>query len=153
MVEPREILGLIPNGLYLIGVRTEANTFIYTGSWLTQASFDPCLIAAAVRRTHDGHAMIREAGAFTVNLLGKAQLDLARVGFGNQENRLQGLNWKLCPVVGAPMVLDALGYLGCRVVHWVEGGDHDIVVAEAVVAERFRDGELLTIHDTPWTYS
>ncbi len=36
---------------------------------------------------------------------------------------------------------------------WVEGGDHDIVIAEAVVAESFREGDLLNIHDTPWTYS
>ena len=59
MIEPRELLGLIPNGLYLIGVRTESAKFIYTGSWLTQASFEPCLIATAVRRTHEGHGMIR----------------------------------------------------------------------------------------------
>ncbi len=80
MIEPRELLGLIPHGLYLIGVRTEAGKFIYTGSWLTQASFEPCLIATAVRRTHEGHEMIKEAGAFTVSFLGKSQLELARVG-------------------------------------------------------------------------
>jgi len=38
-------------------------------------------------------------------------------------------------------------------VKWVEGGDHDLALAEAVIAESFRDGELLNIHDTPWTYS
>jgi flavin reductase (DIM6/NTAB) family NADH-FMN oxidoreductase RutF len=153
MIEPRELLGLIPHGLYLIGVRTETSKFIYTGSWLTQASFEPCLIATAVRRTHEGHDMIKEAGAFTVSFLEKGQLELARVGFGNPEDRFEGLDWKNCPETGAPVVVDALGYIGCRVAHWVEGGDHDIVVAEAVIAESFRDGELLTIHDTPWTYS
>ena len=153
MIEPRELLGLIPHGLYLIGVKTESSRFIYTGSWLTQASFEPCLIATAVRRTHEGHELIHEAGAFTVNLLAKGQLDLARVGFGNSEDRFEGLECKECPETGAPVVLDALGYLGCQVVHWVECGDHDLVVAEAVIAESFRDGELLNIHDTPWTYS
>jgi flavin reductase (DIM6/NTAB) family NADH-FMN oxidoreductase RutF len=97
--------------------------------------------------------MIHEAGAFTVSFLGKGQLELARVGFGNPEDRFEGLRWKNCPEIEAPVALDALGYIGCRVVHWLEGGDHDIVVAEAVVAERFREGELLNIHDTPWTYS
>jgi flavin reductase (DIM6/NTAB) family NADH-FMN oxidoreductase RutF len=153
MSEPREMLGLIPNGLFLIGVRTDQRKFIYTGSWLTQASFEPCLIATAVRRTHEGHGMIRESGAFTVSFLGKDQLELAKVGFSNPDDRFEGLDWKNCPETGAPVANDALGYVGCRVKHWVEGGDHDIVVAEAVIAESFRDGELLTIHDTPWTYS
>jgi flavin reductase (DIM6/NTAB) family NADH-FMN oxidoreductase RutF len=153
MTEPRELLSLIPHGLYLVGVRTENSKFIYTGSWLTQASFEPCLIAAAIRRTHEGHAMIRESGMFTVSFLGKGQLELARVGFGNPEDRFEGLNWKNCPKTGAPVALDALGYIGCRVVDWVDGGDHDLVVAEATIAESFRRGGLLNIHDTPWTYS
>ena len=153
MSEPREMLGLIPNGLFLIGVRTDQRKFIYTGSWLTQASFEPCLIATAVRRTHEGHGMIKDSGAFTVNFLDKGQLELAKVGFSNPDDRFEGLDWKNCPETGAPVANDALGYVGCRVKHWVEGGDHDIVVAEAVIAESFRDGELLTIHDTPWTYS
>ena len=153
MVEPREMLGLIPHGLYLIGVQTESSRFIYTGSWLTQCSFEPCQIVIAVRRTHEGHALIQEAGAFTVNFLAKGQLDLARVGFGNPEDRFKGLDWKACPETGAPVVLDALGYIGCRLVKWIEGGDHDLALAETVIAEQFREGELLNIHDTPWTYS
>jgi len=153
MVEPREMLSLIPHGLYLIGVQTGSSSFIFTGSWLTQCSFEPCLIAAAVRRTHEGHAAIQEAGAFTVNFLAAGQLELARVGFANPDDRLVGLNWKPCPETGAPVVLDALGFIGCRLVNWIEGGDHDLAIAEAIVAERFREGELLNIHDTPWRYS
>ena len=153
MVEPGELLGLIPHGLYLIGVRTEASRFIYTGSWLTKASVEPCLIATAVSRTHEGHEMIHEAGAFTVSFLAKGQLELARVGFGNPEDRFEGLDWKTCPEIGAPVVNGALGYIGCRVVRWVECGDHDIVIAEAVISESSREGELLNIHDMPRTYS
>ena len=78
MVEPRQLLGLIPHGLYLIGVQTDTDRFIYTSSWLTQASFEPCLIVTAVRQNHPGSAMIQEAGAFSVNFLAAGQLDLAR---------------------------------------------------------------------------
>ena len=153
MSEPREILSLIPHGLYLIGVRADSGTFLYTASWLTQASFEPCLIATAVRRTHEGSELIQEAQAFTVNFLPKGQLDLARVGFANPEDRLFQVRWKECPKTGAPVVLDAVAYLGCKLVRWIEGGDHDIALAEVVHSERFTDGELLTIQETPWTYS
>jgi len=153
MIAPRQLMGLVPHGLYLIGVQTDTERFIYTGSWLTQASFEPCLIVTAVRRNHPGGAMIQEAGAFSVNFLAAGQLDLARVGFGNPDDRFAGLEWKQCPETGAPIVLEAIGYLGCRLVRWIEGGDHDLALAEAVTAEQFREGELLNIHDTPWTYS
>jgi flavin reductase (DIM6/NTAB) family NADH-FMN oxidoreductase RutF len=153
MSQEREILSLIPHGLYLVGVRAESGTFLYTASWLTQASIDPLLIATAVRRTHDGHDLIQEARAFTVNLLPKGQLDLARVGFANPEDRLFQVRWKECPHTGAPVVLDSLAYLACRLVRWVDCGDHDLAVAEVVGSERFAEGELLTIQETPWTYS
>jgi len=153
MDEPREIFRLIPHGLYLVGVSTGDETFLYTASWLTQASFEPPLIVTGIRRTHAGHTLIKQAGAFAVSFLGKGQLDLARVGFANPDDRLQQILWKECPVTGAPVVLDALAYLGCRVQQWVECGDHDLVVAEAVVADRMTEGETLTIRETPWTYS
>ena len=153
MVEPREFLSLLPHGLYLIGVQREPDGYIYTASWLTQASFQPCLIATAVRTNHDGHTLIRSTGEFTVNFLPAGGIELARLGFGKPDNRLVGVRWRPCPETGAPVVMSALGYLGCRVVRWVEGGDHDVVLAEAVIAERFREGKLLNIHDTPWSYS
>ena len=153
MTEPRELFSLIPHGLYLIGVRAEEETYLYTASWLTQASFEPCLIVTAVRRTHEGNQLLKQAKSFSVNFLPKGQLELARVGFANPDDRLFQVRWKECPKTGAPVVLDALGYVGCKLVQWIEGGDHDLVLAEAIVAEKFTDGELLTIHDTPWTYS
>ena len=41
MIEPREILSLIPHGLYVIGVRAPSESYLYTASWLTQMSFEP----------------------------------------------------------------------------------------------------------------
>jgi len=149
----RELLRLVPHGLYLVGVAAGEERYLYTASWLTQASFEPRLIVTAVRREHRGHRLIREAGAFSVCFLGREQQELAHHGFTAGGDRLAGLAWKACPETGAPVVLDCLGYLGCRVRGWLEGGDHDLVLAEVVAAERFREGELLTVADTPWSYA
>jgi flavin reductase (DIM6/NTAB) family NADH-FMN oxidoreductase RutF len=109
-------------------------------------------VATAVRRSHPGHRLISEAWSFAVSFVGADRQDLARVGFAEPGDRLEGLDWSECPRTLAPVVNEALGYIGCEVRHWVEGGDHDLVVAEVVVSRRFRQGQLLTIHDTPWTY-
>lgn len=146
------LLGLVPHGLYLVGVDTGAERFLYTASWLTQASFSPRLIVTAVRRDHRGHRLIREAGAFAVSLLGRDQQRLAELGFRGSGDRLDRVAWHPCPVTGAPVVEEALGYLGCRVRGWLEGGDHDLVMAEVAAGEVFRDGDLLTVGMTPWSY-
>ena len=106
MIEPRELLGLIPHGLYLFGVRTETSKFIYTGSWLTQASFEPPLVVTAVRRRHRGHRLIHDAGAFAVSFLEQGQLELAKVGFGTPGVRLAEVRRRECPVTGAAVVSD-----------------------------------------------
>ncbi|HHQ47861.1 MAG TPA: flavin reductase family protein [Acidobacteria bacterium] len=146
------LLGLVPHGLYLVGVSTGAERFLYTASWLTQASFTPRLIVTAVRRDHRGHRLIGEAGAFAVSFLGRDRQDLAEHGFRAGGDRLEGLPWHPCPVTGAPVVEAALGYLGCRVVRWLEGGDHDLVLAEVVTGELFNEDDLLTVAMTPWSY-
>jgi len=147
------LLQAIPHGLYLVGVDTGRERFLYTASWLTQASFEPRLIITAVRRDHRGHRLIREAGAFAVSFLGRDQVELAELGFRGEGDRMGAFSWHTCPVTGAPVVEGTLGYLGCRVRGWTEGGDHDLVLAEVVTAEVFRDGSLLTMDRTPWSYA
>lgn len=146
------LLGLIPHGLYLVGVDAGRERFLYTASWLTQASFEPRLIVTAVRRDHRGHRLIREVGAFAVSFLAEDQLELAEHGFRGGGDRLDGLHWHSCPVTGAPVAGDTLGYLGCRVQRWIDGGDHDLVLAEVVAARVFREGPLLALDRTPWSY-
>jgi len=149
----RSLLQLVPHGLYLVGVAAGEERFLYTASWLTQASFEPRLLVTAVRRDHRGHRLIREAGAFAVSFPGREQQELARHGFTTAGDRLEGLAWRPCPSTGAPVLPDTLGFLGCRVQGWLEGGDHDLVLAEVVAAERFREGKLLTVDATPWSYA
>jgi len=146
------LLGQLPHGLYLVGVDTGSERFLYTASWLTQASFAPRLIVTAVRRDHRGHRLIREAGAFAVSFLGREQQQLAELGFREAGDRLRRVAWHPCPVTGAPVVETTLGYVGCRVRSWLEGGDHDLVLAEVVTGEVFRGGDLLTVAMTPWSY-
>ncbi len=146
------LLGLVPHGLYLVGVDTGTERFLYTASWLTQASFEPRLIVTAVRRDHRGHRLIHEAGAFAVSFLAEDQMELAELGFRGGGDRFDRLDWRSCPVTGGPVVEGTLGYLGCRVRRWIDGGDHDLVLAEVAAAELFRDGPILTVAMTPWSY-
>ena len=50
-------------------------------NWLSQASFDPPLIMAAVKSDSDTHPLIERTAAFAVNVLGEDQLDIGKAFF------------------------------------------------------------------------
>ncbi|MCC6446309.1 MAG: flavin reductase [Armatimonadetes bacterium] len=144
----------IPYGLYVVGVTSGSEVNAFTASWLSQCSFQPPLLMMAVKAGTSSHTMIRESKVFAVNLLGKDQKKLAehftrpvsRIGnkFGEVAFRTE--------VTGAPVLEEAIGNLECEVRHFLEGGDHSIVVAEVIAASVREDAELLDLEETGWHY-
>ena len=58
----------IPNALCLVGSRSGDEWNGMTQSWVTQVSMDPVLIAIAVDRKAVTNRLVRDGGAFSVNL-------------------------------------------------------------------------------------
>jgi flavin reductase (DIM6/NTAB) family NADH-FMN oxidoreductase RutF len=91
-------------------------------------------------RTHD---LIAAAGAFAVHPLGKEHAPLVRqLGFRSAHDKpakLDGLVWHPGET-GSPLLADTLGYVECRVVGTLDGGDMTLFLGE-VVAGEWRGGE------------
>jgi flavin reductase (DIM6/NTAB) family NADH-FMN oxidoreductase RutF len=149
----RIALRRIPYGLYVVTTALDGEWNGFTGSWLTQASFEPPLLALAIRRDSTSFRMIAASGVLVVNWIRKTDRDLAerffkpvrRVGdkFGDLACRMGA--------TGAPILDRALAYADCRVAHVWEGGDHALVVAE-IVDLATGEGDALLVSDTPWSY-
>lgn len=127
-----------------------------TLNWLTQVSFDPPLLAAAVENDAHSLKLVREGGVFTVNIParedGKALLEIfvrpqRRVG-----DKLGGVAFRTA-VTGAPILEAATGYLECRVRELIRTGDHTLVVGEVVEAGLISDRAPITMADTGWHYA
>jgi flavin reductase (DIM6/NTAB) family NADH-FMN oxidoreductase RutF len=129
---------MIPYGLYVLTVNgKDGRVSAATINWLTQTSFNPPLIALGVKADSQAHELVKEAGAFVVNILGKGQQAAAFAFFKPAE--LQGSTISGEPfhngVTGAPILDNAPAYLECRLVTTVEGkGDHSVFVAEVIEA-------------------
>lgn len=127
----------------------------FTGSWMTQVSFTPPLIALGVKKDAGSLEMIKATNAFTVNFLAKDQKALAehfikpasKVG-----DKLSTIRHRIGKT-GAPILEEGAGYLECEV-REIAGadGDHAVVIAEVVEAAILRDEPPLTILDTGWHY-
>jgi flavin reductase (DIM6/NTAB) family NADH-FMN oxidoreductase RutF len=106
-------------------------------NWLTQASFEPPLIVAAVKADSDSHRLIERTGVFAVNVLGQDQLDLGKAFFRTstvEGDTINGYRFERGPQTGAPLLLDLPYWFEARVTDTIKGGDHTVFVAEVVNA-------------------
>ena len=145
----------IPHGVYIIGARQGAALNAFTGTWLTQVSFTPPLIALGVRKDSHSLAMIKESRVFTVNLLGKNQQAIAEHFVKPADvigEKLKTIRHAVGKT-GAPILDEAIAYVECEVREITnDGGDHAVVIGEVVEAGVRRDEPALTLMDTGWHY-
>ena len=145
----------IPHGVYIIGLKQDAQLNAFTATWLTQVSFTPPLVALGIRKDSHSFEMIKVGRVFSVNLLGKDQKAIAEhfvkpatvVGEKLKEVRHR------VGKTGAPVLEEAIAYFECEVREIAnEHGDHAIIIGEVVDAGVHKDEPALTLMDTGWHY-
>jgi len=127
----------IPYGLYVLTARTESgDVTAATVNWVTQASFKPPLVVVGVKADTHSYEVVKAAGSFVLNVLGKGQKDVAFAFFKTPEvddERIGGLPYR-AGTTGAPVLEGPIAHIEARVVDRIERGDHAIVVGEVVDA-------------------
>ena len=151
----RKTLRLISNGMYVLTSRCGNDYGAATITWLSQASFKPPLLMAAVRTSSNVFRCMAESRLAAVHILGCDQKEVAQKFFFptkavdgeiNGEPFMEGST-------GVPVLRNAPAHIECRVVRMMNDlGDHAIVVLEVVEAEYRVPVRPLTIADSPWEY-
>ena len=152
----KTVLRHFPYGLYVLTVAAGGEEHGMTANWLTQAAFEPPMLVVAVENTSKTIGMIRNAHHFAVNLLLNNQRDLAgKLGRSAEQapQKLKGIKTKPAPLSGAPVLVDALGWVECRVVATLPAGDHTLVLGEILNAGIEHEGEPLTLQQAGFKYS
>ena len=132
----KSALRMITYGLYVVTTAHEGELGAATINWLTQASFAPPLVVAALRADANTLAGARASKAFAVNVLGTGQKDMAYAFFkptNVEGNKLSGYEFEPAPS-GSPLLLESPAWFDCRVHEIIERGDHHIVVGEVTDA-------------------
>ena len=130
-------LRMIPYGLYVLtGEAKDGRVAAATVNWVTQAAFEPPLVVVGVKVESGAHAIIKEAGAFALNVLGKDQQGTAYAFFKPVEreaNTIAGEAFRSGDS-GAPILESCRAFIECKLVDTVEKGDHSVFVGEVVDA-------------------
>ena len=150
----RDALCLIPYGLYAVTCDDGSQRTAFTASWLTQCSFEPPLVAMAVRRDSLPSHLIHAAGSFAINFVGPERMDLLKLlvkPASQVGDKLAGYPTQPGET-GAPLLDCAVAWLECKVSETVTPGDHTLVIGEVVAAGRSGQEQPLVLADTPWRY-
>src|SRR2546421_11391872 len=120
-------LRMIPYGLYVLtSASADGRVAAATVNWVTQASFEPPLVAVGVKADSGAHALIKETKAFALNVLGKGQGPLAFTVFKPSERKAPTISGEPFPPrqTGAPSPGSHPAVLGCAPQATVANGDH-----------------------------
>ncbi len=140
-------LRMIPYGLYVLGTRQDEELGAATVNWLTQASFEPPLLAMGVKTDGAAFQHLRAHANLALSILGTGQKDIAFAFFKPTERDGDTLNGYAFETqeTGAPILTDAPAWVEARVTDIVERGDHAVIVAEVTGAGVREETPVLTL--------
>ena len=99
-------------GLYALTAKHEGDEHGITANWVSQASFDPPMVAVAVESTSKMIEMIRDAHHFAISIFHEGQRDLAdKLGRGRGS---AGASSKLKGIKTRPGPISEIGRASCR---------------------------------------
>jgi flavin reductase (DIM6/NTAB) family NADH-FMN oxidoreductase RutF len=152
----KAILEHFPYGLYVVTVRKDGEEHGMTANWVTQASFDPPMIAVSIENNSTTIGLIRDAHHFAVSLLTTEQRELAgKLGRTSDQapQKLKGVKTKPAPTAQTPVLTEAVGWVECRAVATLPAGDHTLVLGEILEAGvENGDAEPLTLKTAGFKY-
>lgn len=155
LIAKRKALRLLSNGMYIVTSRCGDDYGAATVTWLSQASFKPPLIMAAIRTDSSVFKCLSSSGLAAIHVLGDHQQDVAQRFFFPTRAAQGSINGEpfIEGTTGVPVLPKTPAHVECRVVQIVSGiGDHAVVIFEVVEAECRNVVRPLTIAESPWQY-
>jgi len=152
----KQALRRLEYGVYVVsmGQGEEGNAF--TGSWISQVSSEPPMVAIAVHNKHQSARLLNEQDAYVVNLLPESGLAVAKSYYGPAESGYEKLKAKdisSAPATGTAYLNGAIGFLDCKIVDRVKTGNHTLYIGEVVAASPGADTAILTTTSSKLHYT
>lgn len=152
----KQVLQMLHNGIYVMTTRSGDQCCASVVTWLSQASFRPPLIMAALRKDSRLYEALFESGVAALHVIAAGQLEVARKFLTHTPGEDGAFDGEAFDdgVTSAPVLSCAPAYLECRLRRSIDDmGDHAVVLMEVVEAQcRRDDARALSVAETPWRY-
>jgi 3-hydroxy-9,10-secoandrosta-1,3,5(10)-triene-9,17-dione monooxygenase reductase component len=125
----RMIMGKFATGVTVAATAFEGETWGMTANAVTSLSLDPPLVLLAVKRDSQSLQKFTQAGCYSLNILSADQEEISNRFAWLGPKDFSGLEYTSA-VTGAPILAGVIGWVDCKIVDILRGGDHDIFIGE-----------------------
>ena len=148
----QQALTKMANGVYILttSYENEINGMII--SWVTQISYDPPLIMAAIHPNRYSHRLVEQSGSFALNILAQHQTDLIRQFMGPAPSaKFESLQWTR-GATGCPILTNSIAAIECEVMQSQKPGNHTLFFGQIKNVQVFSNDEPMSTFDYSGTY-
>ena len=156
----KDALKMMPYGFYSFTTKNGDDVNAMVVNWVSQMSYAPRLIAVGIQKSCYSHGVVSAGRVFGLNIFLQADSDAimpVTSGRAKKPEKMQAADYAPAPETGVPVLAGAAAFIECRVTQIIDvGGDHDIVVGEAVNAEIMKEGappDVLSLTELGWSYA
>jgi len=147
-----EAFGKMTYGIYVLTSKADETVNGMIASWVSQVSYDPPLIMAAVHPNRFSHQLIEKGGSFALHVLSSTQTDfLSRFKGSDVRAKFSSLNWTKGKT-GCPILSECLAYLECELKTHYRTGNHTLFIGEVIDAGVLAKGPPLTTREYNGVY-
>ena len=140
----RHVMGRFATGVTLLTTQFDEGILGMTANAVMSLSLEPPLIVVAVDKENSMHECLTQGKCFALNMLRADQEEISRRFAVSGPKDFSGLELTVAET-GAPILVDAIAFMDCRLVDILPGGDHDMFIGEPV-AGKTRDGDPLIFY-------
>src|SRR5213593_816492 len=120
-----EVLASVPAPVTVVTTAVGSRQHATTVSAFASLSASPPLVMLALDRSSDLLGLLGETDRFGVSVLSSGQEHVAHICSRKGPDKLASLRWS--SRAGLPFIEGSAGWLACRILHRLSGGDHIIV--------------------------
>ncbi len=141
-----QALSTMTYGIYVLTsfYKKEINGMI--ASWVSQISYSPPMIMAAIHPNRYSHLLIEKSGCFALNILSRDQISLlSRFKGPAPASKFDSINW-VRGILGCPILESCIAYMECEVTCSYQPGNHTLFIGQVKGAQVFsKDTPLSTL--------
>ena len=144
--------GKMTYGIYVLTSCHQQVINAMIASWVSQVSYAPPQIMAAVHTHRYTHQLVEKGGSFALHVLARSQKDLlSRFKGTDPKAKFSDLNWT-AGKTGCPILSDCLAYLECEIEANYRPGNHTLFIGKVIDAGVLAEGSPLTTGEYEGVY-
>ncbi len=125
-------LGRMTYGIYVLTTRVDDTINGMIASWVTQVSYKPPLIMAAVHPNRYSHGLLQRSNAFALHVLNRSQKEMLKRFKGpDTEKKFSGIPWKTGKT-GVPVLENCLAWFELEIRERHAPGNHTLFIGEVL---------------------